>query len=89
MLKTKRCVVCGGGVDPAVTSAHFVEVHWFCGKHGKEFHASTNFVAARRAARTDECLRVIAGWLEGAKREFETSSRHRVAVTLIGSPLHV
>jgi pyruvate/2-oxoacid:ferredoxin oxidoreductase beta subunit len=79
MLKTKHCVVCGGGVDPSVTSAHFVEVHWFCAKHGREFHASTAFVVARRAARTDDCLRAIAGWLERAKREFETSSRRLAA----------
>jgi pyruvate/2-oxoacid:ferredoxin oxidoreductase beta subunit len=75
MLKSKHCVVCGGGVDPSVTSAHFVEVHWFCSAHGRAFHASTTFVAARRAARTDDCLRVIAGWLERAKQEFEASPR--------------
>jgi len=78
-MRNHRCEVCGAAVDLQQTSAHLARVHWFCSEHGRSFHASSQFHAARLAATTAECWRAVDEWFTAAKLEFQGSQQQLAA----------
>ena len=77
-VRERRCVVCGGLADGEQTSAHLARVMFFCSAHGRQFHGSTYFLAARRARSTVDCWKAVDTWLLAATEDVELERSRQV-----------